>query len=144
MKLFLDTSILVKLYHNEIGTNEIELFFTNNDITAIYLSEISKIEFSSTVWKKVRLKEISIDEAKITLALFETDFKKYTFIGSDGIIIKQVSVLISKYGAEGLRTLDSIQLATAVCLAVHVNVFLTADKLLNQLFEAEKLPSKIN
>ena len=144
MKLFLDTSILIKLYHNEIGTNEIEQFFANNDVTAIYLSEISKIEFSSTVWKKVRLKEISIDEAKTTLALFETDFKKYTFIGSDGIIIKQVSVLISKYGAEGLRTLDSIQLATAVCLAVHVNVFLTADKLLNQLFEAEKLPSKIN
>ena len=40
MKLFLDTSVLVKLYHNEIGTNEIEQFFTNNDITAIYLSEI--------------------------------------------------------------------------------------------------------
>ena len=144
MKLFLDTSILVKLYHNEIGTNEIEQFFANNDVTAIYLSEISKIEFSSTVWKKVRLKEISIDEAKITLALFETDFQKYTFIGSDGIIIKQVSRLISKYGTEGLRTLDSIQLATAISLAGYINLFLTADKLLNQLFEAEKLPSKIN
>ena len=78
------------------------------------------------------------------MALFETDFKKYTFIGSDGIIIKQAKQLISKYGAEGLRTLDSIQLATAVCLAGHVNIFLTADKLLNQLFEVEKLPSKIN
>ena len=96
MKLFLDTSILVKLYHNEIGTNAIEQFFANNDVTAIYLSEISKIEFSSTVWKKVRIKEISIIEAKITLALFETDFKKYTFIDSDGIIMKQARQLISK------------------------------------------------
>ena len=144
MKLFWDTSVLVKLYHNEIGTNEIEQFFTNNDITAIYLSEISKIEFSSTVWKKVRLKEISIEEAKITLALFEIDFKKYTFIGSNGIILEQARQLISKYGALGLRTLDSIQLATAVFLTEQINLFLTADKLLNQLFAAEKLPSKIN
>ena len=42
MKLFLDTSSLVKLYHNEIGTSELEELFTGLTINAIYLSEISK------------------------------------------------------------------------------------------------------
>ena len=44
---------------------------------------------------------------------------------------------------EGLRTLDSIQLSTAVYLTKQIDLFLTADKLLNLLFEAEHLPSSI-
>ena len=83
MKLFLDTSSLVKLYHNEIGTSELEELFTGLTINAIYLSEISKIEFSSTILKKVRTKKISKNEAKMTLELFQLDFEKYTFIFID-------------------------------------------------------------
>ncbi len=143
MKLFLDTSSLVKLYHNEIGTSELEELFTGLTINAIYLSEISKIEFSSTILKKVRTKKISKNEAKMTLELFQLDFEKYTFISIDSIIIEQARLFISKYGMEGLRILDSIQLSTAVYLTKQIDLFLTADKLLNLIFEAEHLPSSI-
>ena len=143
MKLFLDTSSLIKLYHNETGTTELEELFIDIDITEVYLSEISKIEFSSTILKKVRTKEITKEEAVITLELFESDFEKYTFISIDSIIIEQSRLFISKYGIEGLRTLDSIQLSTAVYLIKQIDLFLTADKLLKLLFEAEHLPSSI-
>lgn len=51
MKIFLDTSSLFKLYHKETGTTELEDIFSTEKITTVYLSEIAKIEFASTVWK---------------------------------------------------------------------------------------------
>ena len=139
MKIFLDTSSLFKLYHKETGTAELEEMFSAAKITSIYLSEISKIEFTSTVWKKVRTKEISELEANTTLELFETDFVKYSFIATDSIIIEQARIFTTKYGIPGLRTLDSIQLSTAVYLSQRVDVFFTADILLKSFFDAEGL-----
>ena len=51
MKIFLDTSSLFKLYHQEVGTNELENLFTKVKITHIFLSEIAKVEFTSTIRK---------------------------------------------------------------------------------------------
>ena len=52
MKIFLDTSSLCKLYHQETGTEELEEVFSQVKITHIYLSEIAKVEFTSTVTKR--------------------------------------------------------------------------------------------
>lgn len=139
MKIFLDTSSLFKLYHKETGTAELEEIFSAEEITTIYLSEIAKIEFTSTVWKKVRTKEISELEAQTTLELFEADFAKYSFIVTDSIIIEQARILATKYGTQGLRTLDSIQLSTAISLTQRADVFFTADNLLKSFFDAEGL-----
>ena len=143
MKIFLDTSALIKLYHREHGTDELEELFSSSKITTVYLSEIAKIEFASTVWKKVRTKEISEPAAQTTLELFEEDFGKYTFIATDSIVIEQARFLISKYGMSGLRTLDGIQLSTAVLISDQVDMFFTSDKLLKSLFEAENLKTEL-
>ncbi|MEO6168582.1 MAG: type II toxin-antitoxin system VapC family toxin, partial [Chitinophagales bacterium] len=95
MRIFLDTSSLFKLYHRETQTAEIESLFSVVKITTLFLSEITKIEFASTVWKKVRTTDISEAEAQITLALFETDFAKYAFVVTDSIIIEQARILTS-------------------------------------------------
>ena len=116
MKIFLDTSSLFKLYHKEADTREFEQDLSTLTITGIFLSEISKVEFTSAIWKKVRATEITTLEAQITLALFETDFEKYNFVTTDSIILEQARLLASKYGIKGLRTLDSIQLSTCVSL----------------------------
>lgn len=140
MKIFLDTSSLFKLYHREKGTAELELLLQSIEITHIFLSEISKVEFTSTVWKKVRTHEITQSTALITLELFQSDFEKYTFISTDSIALELARTLTSKYGILGLRTLDSIQLSTCVLLSQKADLFLTADKLLKTLLEAEGLP----
>jgi predicted nucleic acid-binding protein len=127
MKIFLDTSSLFKLYHREEGTSELEQVFSKAKVTTVFLSEISKIEFSSTIWKKVRTKEIAELDAQKTLSLFESDFGKYAFITIDSLLIEQANILISKYGKKGLRTLDSIQLSTAVSLFQKADIFFTAD-----------------
>lgn len=141
MKIFLDTSSLFKLYHKESDTDIIERVFADHNITTIYLSEIAKIEFASTIWKKVRVKELTESQAKAILDLFEQDFGKYTFIPSDAIINEQARNLITKYGKQGLRTLDSIQLSTSVFLSGKANLFITTDKLLATFFKLELLPT---
>ncbi len=144
MKLFLDTCSLFKLYNQEIGTEELEQLFSEAKITHVYLSEISKVEFTSTVWKKVRTKEITLQQANITLQLFESDFEKYNFIATDSLILEQARNLTTKYGTAGLRTLDSIQLSSMISLKKEVDVFHTADKLLLSLIKTEGLSTEIN
>lgn len=141
MIIFLDTSSLFKLYHQESGTVELERLFSEQKITAIFLSEISKIEFTSMIWKKVRTKEITFLEAEITLDLFKSDFEKYKFIVLNSLIIEQARILTSKYGTQGLRTLDSLQLSCAISASQNIDLFISADKILNSLFEKEGLPN---
>lgn len=82
-------------------------------------------------------------EAQITLNLSESNFSKYIFVATDSIIIEQARILTSKYGMEGLRTLDSIQLSTSVLLFQKVDIFFTANKLLKSLFVSEGMPTEI-
>lgn len=140
MNIFLDTCSLFKLYHKEVGSEDLERLFSSVAISAVFLSDLTKIEFTSTIWKKVRTREITEIQAQTTLALFEADFDKYSFIVTDSLVIEQARLLVSKYGTQGLRTLDSIQLSTAISLREQVGLFCTADKLLLSLFQSENLP----
>jgi uncharacterized protein len=49
MRIFLDTSVLFKLYYIESGSDEIENFIRDNEVDIIFLSDITKLEFASTV-----------------------------------------------------------------------------------------------
>lgn len=140
MKIFLDTSSLFKLYYQEDGTNTIDEIFLDYEVEEIFLSEITKIEFCSATWKKIRAKEISEIMANEIIQAFESDFNKYIFIPVDNLIVSQAQNLIIKYGRLGLRTLDSVQLSTAVSLKNHADLFITSDKLLDSFFKQESLP----
>jgi len=87
------------------------------------------------------MKDITEKKAIALIRLFENDFGKFTFIQVDSIIIEQSKDFILKYGREGLRTLDSIQLATSVMLKVQIDLFKTTDKLLDKFFKSEGLPT---
>ena len=143
MTIFLDTSVLFKLYHQEAGTETVEGIFAQYTINRVFLSEISKIEFASTIWKKVRMRDISENQAREMLAHFVADHSNYDFITADKNITTHAQHLISKYGKQGLRTLDSLQLSTSVSLKGNAHLFLTTDKLLHTLFEQELLPTTI-
>ncbi|MBK9458731.1 MAG: type II toxin-antitoxin system VapC family toxin [Sphingobacteriales bacterium] len=139
INLFIDTSSIFCLYHYESGTNEMEEIFHKQKISTIFLAEITKLEFESAVWKKVRTKEIDKIHALQLLTAFEKDFSKYHFVSTDNTVIETAKLLLSKYGSDGLRTLDSIQLATAVVLKKYVQLNKCADKLLEKLMLLEGL-----
>jgi uncharacterized protein len=139
MKIFLDTSSLIKLYHAETGTQELDQLFVNNPITEILLSEIAKIEYDSAIWKKVSVGDLTKDESKSLISSFKTDYERYTFIDLNTKIVDKAKMLIAAHGKEGLRTLDSVQLASALTRKSDIDLFIITDKLLNTLAEKEKL-----
>ena len=114
MNLFFDTSSLFKLYHQEEGTKELVDFFKSNQIDSIYLSEITRIEFSSAVWKKCRKMEISEEIANLLIEKFESDSENYQFVNQSDKLIWLAKNLVNKHWKTGLRTLDSIQLASVI------------------------------
>lgn len=141
MKLFLDTSTLFKLYHHELGTQNMDNVFSENDVTDVFISSITKVEFISAIYKKVRMQELNLNDAGQIISLFDNDSKKYVIIPVTNIAIENAKLLILKYGQDGLRTLDAIQLASAIEVRELVDKYFTSDKLLFTLFEKEYLPT---
>ncbi len=142
MKIFLDTSSLIKLYHPEIGTIELDKIFAENAINEIFLSDITKIEFASAIWKKVRTKDLNADEANDLINSFNHDYDKFAFIEVDEILVLLARNLVSKYGLKGLRTLDSIQLASVLKVKSVISFAISADDLLKSLVESEGIKTK--
>lgn len=142
MKIFLDTSSLIKLYHPEIGTIELDKIFAENAINEIFLSDITKIEFASAIWKKVRTNDLTVDEANDLISSFNNDYEKFTFIEVDKELVLFAQNLVSKYGVKGLRTLDSIQLASVLNVKSVLSFAVSADDLLKSLVESEGIKTK--
>lgn len=136
MKIFLDTSTVVKLYYQEKGSQEIDDFLNANVIDAIFLSEISKIEFAA-VWKKFRTGEISEIDAELLIIDFLNDYSEFQFIELSNSVFSRASGLVRKYRTEGLRTLDSIQLSSALEVANDLDKSFTADKKLQKIMLSE-------
>lgn len=142
MKVFFDTSSLFKLYHREIGTDELMNLFNEIGIEVIYLAEITRIEFSSVVWKKCRKNEIDEISAIQLIEKFEKDSIKFSYVTESQLLRQKAKGLIGKHWRKGLRTLDSIQLASALKVKNQIDLFLTSDKLLSEISQLEGLISK--
>ena len=142
MNIYMDTSSLLKLYHAEDGTDELDKFLEDHPVEGIFLSEISKIEFDSAVWKKVRMKDLDINGAEEIVESFESDYANYTFIQVENQLILQARALVSKHGTEGLRTLDALQLASAITIRNTIALAITADNLLGSLMQKEGIKVK--
>ncbi len=142
MKIFLDTSSLIKLYHNETGTDLLDKIIEDNDVDEIFLSDLAKVEFTSAIWKKVRTKDLTPDEATFIIDSFCEDYDKYSFIDLDSELISIARDLVIKYGLKGLRTLDSFQLASIMEVKSELSLAVTADELLKSLIELEGINTK--
>lgn len=142
MKIFLDTSSLFKLYHKESDTQEIMDFFNENIIEGIFLAELTEIEFSSVIWKKCRKKEIDEKVALTLLKAFAMDSKKFNIVSESSEIRQLAKEMIRKYWEIGLRTLDSLQLASVLMIRDKVDFFFNSDNLLAEIARLEKLKVK--
>lgn len=135
--LFLDTSSLLKLYHREKGTDEmVNLVKTSSEV---YLSYIAHVEFHSSVWKNIRMGLLSEKDGENLIGYFEDDKDLYRWTPINEPIINRALYFLNKYGKEGLRTLDAIQLSTAVKLKGKTGLCYTHDTLLRTCFKYEGL-----
>lgn len=139
MNVFFDTSSLFKLYHFESGTDELMSLFDLYNINAIHLAEITSVEFASVVWKKCRKGEVNEKNSQGLIEKFKTDCAKYIFVPEERSIRNIAEELVGKHWKLGLRTLDSIQLASALRVKDDLNLFITADTLLSKIASLEGL-----
>jgi predicted nucleic acid-binding protein len=136
---YLDTSALVKLYHQEKGTRKVEGIFSTEDAT-ITISEIAVVELYSALYKLYRMKEISKDAVEASIKSFEEDCKyRFSINPANADEIYKAKEIIKRYGEEeSVRTLDAIQLAVALDNENTV-IFVSADAVLNGIAKKEGL-----
>ncbi|MDM8557981.1 type II toxin-antitoxin system VapC family toxin [Candidatus Parabeggiatoa sp. HSG14] len=133
MNLFVDTSALVKLYHQEIGTdnlvNSLRFHSVNNLI--ITITDISRIECHSALMKRVRIGEMRLKNVREALTLFEQEIEMFHLVEVD-VFAKEFAVhLLDEIAHKhNLATLDAMQLATAILShqAMPVDYFVACDK----------------
>ena len=137
MNIFFDTSSLFKLYHYEIGSSQLIKLLNKYPNYNIYLSEITLVEIYSAVLKKVRTGDLSLEDSTEFLIVVDQDFNNSSFIKLDFKLLQTSQQLIIKYGLKGLRSLDSIQLASAIAVKSSVDLVLTSDSTLKSIFIEE-------
>jgi predicted nucleic acid-binding protein len=140
MNLFTDTSALVKLYHEEPGTENLsEFIHAHADDLVITISDLTEIEFHSAFLKRVRTNEIERSSARSIFRCFEADKNMFNIIETDNII-KEFSIrLLDLVGGEkSLRTLDAIQLSAAIAShrIIPTDYFVSSDKKLLKVAES--------
>ncbi len=122
MKLFFDTSALIKKYINEKGSEKVDELMNGAD--TVIVSVIAEIETYSTFKRLLVEKAINTGDYKTLLNEFETDYPYYTQVGLDNMVASNARILIDKYQ---LKTLDSIQLGTALLLKDDIDCFVVCD-----------------
>jgi uncharacterized protein len=136
-----DTSALVKRYHLENGSAEIRKLFADASSTHS-LSRLAAVELLSAFTIKVRTSAITTSEMTVMQTRFKTDQSGRVFrvLPLRDRHYRHAEELISRYGlSDGLRTLDALQLATAVELRHHAKIshFVSADIDLLRVASAE-------
>ena len=128
MNLFFDTSALIKKYIDENGSQNVDKLFLSAD--RVLVSVISEVESISTLKRLVIEQEISENDFDLLKNEIQTDFSFYTIIELDSEIINFAIESIEKYQ---LKSLDSIQLGSALCNKNQIDYFVSCD---NKLLKA--------
>jgi len=132
MNLFLDSNALIKLYHDEVGSDSLQRFIGKKDRDLVLtIADISKLEFTSAILKRVRQGEISLKIAKDIHSFFENDLYLFNIVSvGDEVKLLAGDLLLKVAHRKALGTLDSLQLSTAFVAhrVLPIDWFITSDK----------------
>ncbi len=110
--IYLDTSILAPLYWAEALSDTVqELMLSESELA---LSQLVEVELISALSRRVRMREISQDDATAIVQSFQADINSgfYTCITIEMIHYQLAREWISRFTTP-LRTLDALHLAVA-------------------------------
>jgi len=134
MIAFFDTSALIKRYIVEPGSPMVDTIYDEAD--SIFVSVVSEIEAHSTFRRPLIEKAITSSDHLVLKEEFGLDFEFFNVVQLDGPVIESAKTLIYKYQ---LKTLDSIQLASALSLAGEIDAFIVCDERLIRAGKKEGL-----
>jgi len=121
---FFDTSALVKRYHQETGSDQVNVIFDDPD-NILVISELALVELASALQRKRNRGEITMQALNDTLALFTHEVLSDIIVtGFRSGFIQQARELVLQHG---LRTLDALQLTSVLEFRALSPVFVCAD-----------------
>jgi len=128
MNYFFDTPSLVKIYHIEEGSEKVLEIYKSKHV--IDISDLSKIELTSTVYRKYRGKEINLETLNAIKHKFQYDIEnRYKILRYSSLISDEALTLIRDFAKErSLRTLDSLQFAFFKIYCEKDDIFVCSDK----------------
>jgi uncharacterized protein len=140
---FLDTSALVKRYHDELGTAWVDNLFSNSSATVV-VSRLSVVEVVSALALKVRTGELGHPDYVVARKKFLGEVKSRKLLVARLLAVhyREAERLIDRHAPlRRLRTLDAIQLAVAKDQQLHgrSDHFVTADIALLEVGQLEGL-----
>ncbi len=129
-----NTSIVVYANVSNNGDQNVSNFSTN-----FLLKAPLKFIVEDPATLAAGLTTDTADQADIAIDSFQNDFDKYAWIAIKPDIIASAQELLMTHGKRGLRTLDSIQLASILILKEEECTFITFDSNLKYISQAENL-----
>lgn len=127
MKVFFDTSALVKYFHEEEGTDIVTLLVENMDHD-VWISELAFVEFVSTLHKKYRAGVLGKREIALALDGFTETCAGFSVEPMGQSVSQEAIALLNQYGTtHNLRTLDALQLEAFSLIAESDSTFVSAD-----------------
>lgn len=131
MTCYFDTSALIKKYVEEGGSELVREYF--NKSTLIVVGSTTRLECFSVLRRMTINREMKADESKY---LSEQVVKDFTFFEIVPFNEVTESIAIRMIQKHGLRTLDAIQLASALS-TTGITHFLVSDNRLKTSSKAE-------
>jgi predicted nucleic acid-binding protein len=140
MQYFFDTSAIVKVYHQETGSDRVLPLYRAGEM--IVKSELSKVELLSTIHKKLRTGEITADTLEAVRDRFSADCSgRFVVVHVASFIVDAAQDILNKYGrVNHLFSLDALQIATLSVVAEKDITFVCADKRLTSLIKTIGFP----
>ena len=135
MIIFMDSSALIKRYIEESGSNEVNSILEKAD--DVIVSPVTLIEMNSAFRRRYSENNISKSDYEYLKEMIENESKDFSKIIFDSSLENKAIYLINKYQ---IRTLDSIQLASAIISESHLLV--TSDKKLAHCAKSEEIETK--
>jgi predicted nucleic acid-binding protein len=121
---FFDTSALVKRYHRESGSDRVNAIFDDQG-NVLIVSELAIVEVASALQRKRYRGEITVQAMNDALAQFDNAVLNDLIVaGFRSGFIQQARDLVWQHG---LRTLDALQLTTALEFRALAPVFVCTD-----------------
>lgn len=126
---FLDSSAVVKLYHDEGGSEVMEAL-TADASAELWVSDLARIEVHSAFLRKVRDGELVEEALSSVFSCFSDDLRdRFLGVSLTNDLLESAITLLRDYGLlHPLRTLDALQLAAARRVEGGAVTFVTADE----------------
>ena len=128
MNLFIDTSALVKLFHEEEGSGKVTQLIAAGE-NQIWVSELVRIEFRSALCRRFRNREIDDSSLEKAIEGFEQQLALFNIEPVGHANIREAEALLKQYGKVwGLRTLDALHLGAFSLISDKDWLFVAADE----------------